>query len=229
MANAITIARVCALFVVISALLTGGPVTVGVCALLIAFIIAADGLDGWVARRRHETGQFGAIFDIVGDRIVENALWITFAYLQLIPLWVPLLVMTRGFLVDGLRSASYSDGMTPFGPRNVMRSPLTRWLTAGRFMRAFFGLAKTLAFVFLAGLWAWRSMDTSGTVIGAVYQHGWLRAIGWGLVWSAVALTVIRGVPAILDSVAYIRAKEAAGSATTGSPAVATKELTRDR
>jgi CDP-diacylglycerol--glycerol-3-phosphate 3-phosphatidyltransferase len=170
--------------------------------VLIAVVFASDGVDGWVARRRGSTSAFGAVFDIAGDRIVENALWVIFADLNLIPIWVPLLVMTRGFVVDGLRSLSYAEGMTAFGERNMMRSPLTRWLTAGRFMRGLFGYAKAGGFVFLTGLEAYQHHDTTGTVIGSLYGFEPWRWLGWLMVWGAVALTVIRGIPVIVDSMA---------------------------
>src|ERR671922_194442 len=101
--------------------------------------------------------------------LFPHALWIIFADLELIPVWVPLLVMTRGFLVDGLRSLSYAEGMTAFGSKNMMRSELTRWLTAGRFMRTLFGYSKALGFVFLTGLEAFRHRDADGTLLGSVY------------------------------------------------------------
>jgi CDP-diacylglycerol--glycerol-3-phosphate 3-phosphatidyltransferase len=211
MANAITVARVIAAMVVIYLIFVGTPVVVEWCAIAIIAVIVADGLDGWVARRRHESGQFGAIFDIVGDRIVENALWIGFAGLRLIPIWVPMLVMARGFLVDGLRSAGYADGLTPFGEHNMMRSKLTTFLTAGRFMRAVFGAAKCLGFVFLAGLQAYELPGGVDTVVGFFYSHVGVRGFGWFLVWAAVALTVIRGVPVVIDAMAYLRDKRLAG------------------
>jgi CDP-diacylglycerol--glycerol-3-phosphate 3-phosphatidyltransferase len=209
-ANAITVGRVLALFVVVYLLVTGGPTTAFWCAVALWFVIVGDGLDGWVARKFGETSQFGAIFDIVGDRIVENACWVVFAWLRLIPLWVPLLVLARGFLVDGLRSSSYEDGMTPFGENNMMRSKLTHWLTAGRFMRGFFGTAKCAAFVYLAGLHGWANLDPTGSIIEPIYKWQWFRALGWTCVWAAVALTVIRAIPVVVDATAYIRAKNAA-------------------
>ena len=102
MANLITVGRLILLFIVIWMIYVGNVQVVALCMLLIIVVFASDGLDGWVARKRGSTSQFGAIFDIAGDRIVENALWIIFADLQLIPVWVPLMVVTRGFLVDGL-------------------------------------------------------------------------------------------------------------------------------
>jgi CDP-diacylglycerol--glycerol-3-phosphate 3-phosphatidyltransferase len=95
--------------------------------------------------------------------------------------------------------------MTAFGANNMMRSAFTEWLTAGRFMRAFFGYAKAAGFVFLTGLVADRTMNTDGTTLGALYGQDWYIWLGWALVWGAVALTIIRGLPVIYDSLAYMR------------------------
>lgn len=208
MANLITVGRLILLFVVIWMIYVGNVQVIEACMILIIVVFASDGLDGWVARKRGSTSPFGAVFDIAGDRIVENVLWVIFADLDLIPVWVPLMVLTRGFLVDGLRSLSYAEGMTAFGDQNMMRSPISQWLTAGRFMRGLFGWAKSAGFVFLTGLVAWNSMDTDGTVIGSLYSVAGLRWFGWTLVWVAVALTVIRAIPVFVDSIAFIRDME---------------------
>jgi CDP-diacylglycerol--glycerol-3-phosphate 3-phosphatidyltransferase len=208
MANAITVGRLGMLFALIAVIYYGDVTAIAICMPLLAIVFAADGLDGWVARRQGTTSQFGAVFDIAGDRIVENALWIVFAHLQLIPVWVPLLVMTRGFIVDGIRSMSLADGMTPFGERNMMRSDVTRWLTAGRFMRGLFGYAKALGFVFLCGLEAYRHHDASGTIIGSLYSNEVFRFAGWVCVWGAVALTVVRGLPVIFDALTPSASRE---------------------
>ncbi|MCO5214688.1 MAG: CDP-alcohol phosphatidyltransferase family protein [Thermomicrobiales bacterium] len=205
MANAITIGRLVLLFVVVYLIYHGSVQVITLCMLLLLLVIAADGIDGWVARKRNETSTFGAVFDIAGDRIVENTLWIVFSDLSLIPVWVPILVISRGFIVDGLRALSMQEGMTAFGEKNMMRSPLTTWLTAGRFMRGFFGYAKALAFVFLCGLQAWEHHDTTDTFLGSLYSMDWYRYLGWTLVWLAVALTVIRGIPVIVDGLVYVR------------------------
>ena len=200
MANLITAGRLVVLFVVVGLIYWTGGSFIGVNMALVALIIASDGFDGWVARRRQTTSAFGAILDIAGDRVVENVLWIIFADLGAVPIWVPLLVVTRGVLVDGLRSVSYGEGMTAFGERNMMRSSFSRWLTAGRFMRALYGYAKAIAFIFLAG-WVGRELSPDvGGWVQALYSNAWYRIFGWASVWSAIALTVIRGVPVIVDA-----------------------------
>ena len=213
MANLITVGRLLLLFVVV-ALIYRDPVGLtAVAIVLIAVVFIGDGLDGYVARRRGSTSQFGAVFDIAGDRVVETVLWVVFADLGVIRVWVPLLVITRGLIVDALRSLSYAEGMTAFGERNMMRSPLTRWLTAGRFMRGLYGYAKAIGFLFLTGLVAYRDPRSAGTWIADVYGWDAVRAAGWLFVWLAVALMVIRGLPVIVDSLAYLRDPELRGPA----------------
>ncbi len=200
MANLITVGRLILLFIAVAMIYRTGEAFIGVNMALIAFIIASDGFDGWVARRRRSTSPFGAVFDIAGDRVVENVLWVVFADIGVVPIWVPLLVITRGILVDGLRSLSYSEGMTAFGDKNMMRSPLTRWLTAGRFMRALYGYAKAIAFIFLTGLVGLKMARGTGGWVETLYDQRWYELAGWGSVWIAVALTIIRGLPVIFDA-----------------------------
>jgi CDP-diacylglycerol--glycerol-3-phosphate 3-phosphatidyltransferase len=205
MANLITIGRLILLFIVVWLIYEANVQVITACMVLLIVVFASDGFDGWVARKRGSTSPFGAMFDIAGDRIAENVLWIIFADLGKLPIWVPLLVITRGFLVDGLRSLSYAEGMTAFGKQNMMRSALTRWLTAGRFMRGLFGVSKAAGFVFLAGLVGYEDRNSSGTTLAALYDMDWYIWLGWSLVWLSVILTVVRGVPVVYDAIGFLR------------------------
>lgn len=110
-------------------------------------VILLDAFDGWVARKFNEVSKIGSIIDILGDRIVENAYWIAFAVYGWIPLWIPLVVMTRSFVTDTIRGIAFADGCTAFGDDSMVQSPLGRFLTASRFSRAVYGGAKVFAFV----------------------------------------------------------------------------------
>ena len=219
MANLITVGRLIVMFVVVAMIYFGDATVTGASMILIALVFASDGLDGWVARRRRSTSALGAVLDIAGDRIVENVLWVLFAALGAVPLWVPFLVMTRGFIVDALRSMSYAEGKTAFGTNNMMRSPLTQWLTAGRFMRALFGYAKAIGFVFLTGYVGSERADAAGTWLGSLYGVDLYAWFGWGAVWLAVALTVVRGVPVIVDAWDIIAASGRSNRAAEASAA----------
>jgi CDP-diacylglycerol--glycerol-3-phosphate 3-phosphatidyltransferase len=206
MANLITIGRLLLLFAAV-AMIYRDPVGLALPAMLLVVVVfAGDGLDGWVARKRRSASRLGAILDIAGDRVVETVLWMVFADLGVIPIWMPIAVVTRGALVDALRSVSYAEGMTAFGDQNMMRSPLTRWLTAGRFMRGLYGFAKAAGFVFLTGEVAWSHAGAIGTPIGALYAVPGVRAFGWLWVWLSFGLMIVRGVPVIVDALPALRA-----------------------
>jgi CDP-diacylglycerol--glycerol-3-phosphate 3-phosphatidyltransferase len=205
MANLITLGRLVLLFLTLGLLYTGSAELAALALLLTIVIFAADGLDGWVARRRGSDSQFGAVFDIAGDRVVENAYWIVFANLQIVPVAFPLIVMTRGFAVDSLRSLSYGEGKTAFGSATMMRSPLTRWLTGSRFMRGLYGVAKAVSFCFLCGVVAAQVAPES--VLGQAYAVDVIRVLGWLIVYGTVALTIVRGLPVIYDSIDLFRGR----------------------
>lgn len=203
MANLITIGRLVLLFVTIALIYTRSYPVLTWCVLLIAIVFASDALDGFIARRRQSTSEFGAIIDIAGDRVVENALWVVFADLGLIGVWAPLLVLTRGFFVDAMRGMGYSAGKTAFGENTMMRTPISSFIAASRFMRAFYGVAKALGFVFLTSLFAARVAPDKG--FASFYAHDAARIFGWAMVYSALALTVIRGIPVLIDAMYYVR------------------------
>lgn len=208
MANLITIGRLILLFATIALIYTRSYQLAVLAVALIAIVFVSDGLDGFVARRRGSTSDFGAVLDIAGDRVVENALWIVFAQLGEIGVWAPLVVMTRGFLVDAMRSVSFAAGKSAFGENTMMLTPLSRFLAASRFMRAFYGAAKALGFFFLTGLFAARLPSAAGTSFAAVFSHDSVRVAGWFMVYAALALTIIRGVPVLFDAMYYVRGFE---------------------
>lgn len=209
MANVITLGRVVLLFVSIALLYSGAYALALLATPLLLVVFASDAIDGIVARRRGSATVFGAVFDIAGDRVVENALWIVFADLGAIGVWAPLLVMTRGFLVDAVRSVALGAGRTPFGEKTMQRSAVTRFLTASRFMRALYGVAKLVAFTFLTGLIATRTPGERSDPLTRLYEQETFLVAGWFAVYLTLALTIVRGLPVLIDALPYLRsAKE---------------------
>ena len=143
LANLITLARLPLLLILVGLLFVPsfGARLAGLGLLIVLFLL--DWFDGYVARLRHEVTEMGAVLDIALDRAVENILWITFMYLGMVPLWVPIVFLIRSFVVDGIRGVALARGKSGFG---MMHSPLGRFLVASRFMRAFYGLAKAVVF-----------------------------------------------------------------------------------
>lgn len=162
---------------------------------LIILIFVTDGLDGYIARKRNETSLFGALFDIAGDRVVELTLWVVAADLDLIPIWVPLVFIIRGVVVDTIRSSSsISRGVAPFA---LMQSAVGKFLVSGKFMRIFYAVIKACAF---AGLALLRPFPA---VLPGVWEKIDILIVGltYSFVYLSVVLCIIRGLPVIIEFV----------------------------
>ncbi|MGH2571167.1 MAG: CDP-alcohol phosphatidyltransferase family protein [bacterium] len=175
--------------------------------LLTIVVISLDALDGFVARKRGTVSDLGALLDITGDRIVENIYWIFFAVGGTISIWVPIVVITRGFLTDTLRSLAFAEGKTPFGDKTMMRSPVTSFLVSSRFSRALYGFSKAIVFCWLGGLIALRgAMDRYGLELPPDLLRG-LELGAQVLVWIVATLCVVRGLPVLWDGRFYLLEK----------------------
>jgi CDP-diacylglycerol--glycerol-3-phosphate 3-phosphatidyltransferase len=207
MANLITLFRFLLLFLLVAMAYWAPPDWQLVNAPLLVLIIALDGLDGYVARRRGETSVFGSIFDIAVDRVVENVLWIVLADLGLVPMWVALVFIVRGCIVDSIRYAAISGGQTAFG---MMRSPLGRALVAGRTMRGIYGAVKAATFAWVLFLQPWPALDGSAWASWSAAAS----SVTMVLVYASVALCIVRGVPVIAEFIVeqkvFSRAPQAA-------------------
>lgn len=71
----------------------------------IIFIIASitDKLDGYLARSRNEITTFGKFLDPLADKILVLAAMMILVEKNLLPAVIPIIVMTREFLVSGYR------------------------------------------------------------------------------------------------------------------------------
>lgn len=193
MANLITLSRLLLLIVVVVVAYQPPSYFQLLNVPLLILVFVTDGLDGYVARKRHETSQFGAMFDIAGDRIVELTMWIVLAHLALVPIWVPIVFVVRGTIVDAIRASQ--AGSRRASPFALMASPLGKWLVAGRFMRVLYAVAKATAFCWLLLL---QPLPSVAPVLWA--EYGALgTAIGQWLVLFAVALCLVRGLPVIVE------------------------------
>lgn len=205
MANWVTFGRFLLLFVLLGIVYSGAPALQLVNAPLTILIIALDGVDGWVARRFGEESLFGATFDIAIDRIVETVLWVVLAHLGFIGVWIPLLFIIRGNLVDAIRSKGAQSGTAAF---DMMRSPIGRFLVAGRFMRGFYAVLKAVTFAWIL---AWQPAPFLAPDFWAAYEP-LLNCVGLALAWASAAICIARGLPVIIEFCANARPGARAGA-----------------
>jgi CDP-diacylglycerol--glycerol-3-phosphate 3-phosphatidyltransferase len=76
------------------------------------FIIASitDKLDGYIARSRNQVTTFGKFLDPLADKILVLSALVMLVEFDKIPAWIPIIVLTREFLVSGYRLIAVEKG-----------------------------------------------------------------------------------------------------------------------
>ena len=188
MANFISILRIFVMFLAVYLIYTQvGNANAYVWALVLTIIaFSLDGVDGWIARKFNEVSKFGALLDIMGDRIVENTYWVLFAVMGWLNILFPLIALTRGFITDTIRSAAMEKGLTPFG---MQVNPICKWITGSKFMRITYAVAKVLAFVLIVA-----SQIPDIAYGDVIWEFAYWTAV------LAIVLCVIRGLPVMIEA-----------------------------
>ncbi len=188
-ANVITLSRLPLLLGIVLLLYQSSPVPRIIAAFLIIVLILMDCFDGMIARRLGEASLLGSVLDIATDRTVEFVFWVLFADLDLIPIFIPLVVLVRGTFVDAIRAVAPSKGLAPF---ELMRSKMGRFLVKSPWLRSSFGVAKALAFFFLA--------LTHGLSAAGSPLLGLVQTLALISTWLAFSLCLIRGIPVLIEA-----------------------------
>ena len=188
MANFISIFRIFVMFIAVYLIYTAvGNATAYIWALLLTILaFSLDGVDGYIARKFHEESKFGALLDIMGDRIVENTYWVLFAVMGWISIMFPLIALTRGFITDTIRSAAMEKGFTPFG---MQVNPICKFITGSKLMRISYAVAKVMAFILII----------AAKIPACPYQDIVWTTGYWAAVF-AIVFCVVRAIPVMLEA-----------------------------
>ena len=78
----------------------------------VIFIIASitDKLDGYIARSRNQVTTFGKFLDPLADKILVLTAMILLVEVGKIPAWIPVIVLSREFIVSGYRLIAVEKG-----------------------------------------------------------------------------------------------------------------------
>ncbi len=76
------------------------------------FIVASitDKLDGSIARSRNLVTNFGKFLDPIADKILVLAAMLILVEKQMLPAWIPIIVLTREFAVSAYRLITVEQG-----------------------------------------------------------------------------------------------------------------------
>ena len=110
--NQLTVARLILTFVFV-ALLSLEDLSWSKTAALVAFAIAAitDFLDGYLARKHNLVTNFGKLMDPLADKVLMCAGFVMLTRLELIPAWIVVVILSREFMVTGLRLLASAEGV----------------------------------------------------------------------------------------------------------------------
>ena len=102
----------------------------------VIFVIASltDFVDGYLARSRNLVTDFGKVADAIADKILVNGLLILLAYDRLIPVLIPVVIITRDIIVDSCKMISGNKG----------KVVAASWLGKAKTMCMMIGLSLTL-------------------------------------------------------------------------------------
>lgn len=122
-ANVVTFLRICLVPLFVVALLSPWPEWFGilhvvtdqtkalVAAGVFVVISCTDWIDGYLARSRGEVTDLGKFLDPLADKILVAAALIALVELRVIPSWPVLIILTREFIVSGIRMVAATKGV----------------------------------------------------------------------------------------------------------------------
>lgn len=129
LANKLTMARIGMTFLLMWFLFMEGVVAKVITLIIFLAACATDFLDGWVARRRNETSDFGKLMDPIADKILVIGIFLSFVELRLVPAWMVIVIIAREFLITGLRLFAMRKGVVLAAEKAGKHKTVSQMLT----------------------------------------------------------------------------------------------------
>ena len=151
----------------------------GYSAGLVFFVAATitDYLDGEIARRRKLVTDFGKLMDSLADKVLMAAAFICLIPEHAIPAWAAIVIISREFLITGLRLLAASKGVI------LQSEKLGKHKTAWQ-------MVTVIYFLILLSL---LELERAGVVTGLYWwAHAWHYG-GKALIALALVLTLTSG------------------------------------
>jgi CDP-diacylglycerol--glycerol-3-phosphate 3-phosphatidyltransferase len=165
----------------------------------IIFLLASmtDYFDGYLARRFKVVSPLGIFLDLTADKIFVSIILVALEQINLIPAWVVAIIITREFLVSGLRSIAAARGtVIPAGQWGKQKTFIT--LIALNVMLLAKGLGAHLLSLFPPML-VFNSQTLQVSEL--------LLLLADALLLVAVLWTIISGIEYTVDALPLLRAK----------------------
>ena len=174
--NRLTVGRLVLTVIFVGALSVNFPYHNSLALILFLLAAATDYFDGEIARRYSLITDFGKLMDPLVDKIMTSAAFVCLVPLRAIPAWVAIIVISREFLITGLRLLAVSQGRILAADR--IGKHKTSWQ-----------IATVIFFLVLLTLRELRVPDRNVGPGSSLWSYG-----GWAVSGIAVGLTLYSGL-----------------------------------
>jgi nicotinamide-nucleotide amidase len=140
-----------------------------IAAAVFALLAITDGVDGYLARSRNEVTTFGQLIDPIADKLLVTAALLALIELDVLPAWIALVIISREFIVSGLRMVASAEG---------------RVISA-----SWYGKAKTVFQIVAIIMFIVK--DSAAVAMLPEDTQAWIQAASWFVMGIAVVLTII--------------------------------------
>ncbi len=109
--NSLTLGRLALTAVFVTALSVPFPWNRSLALALFLVAVLTDYLDGVIARKGNLITDFGKLMDPLADKILTASAFVCLVPLAAIPAWLVIVIISREFLITGLRLLAGSQGV----------------------------------------------------------------------------------------------------------------------
>ena len=171
-ANIVTIARILLIPLFLVLLLTTftGWWAKWLAAAVFAVLAGTDAVDGYLARSRNEVTTFGKFIDPLADKLLVTAALIGLVQLGELPAWIAILIISREFIVSGLRMVAVAEGKVVIAASNL-------------------GKLKTVAQIVAIVMFIVKGSPTIVHTLGVQGAY-WFNVVAWTTMVAALLLTI---------------------------------------
>ena len=185
--NILSFGRLFATVPLIVLILLNQPAAYLIATILFVAGSVTDTLDGRLARKYQVVSSLGVFLDLTADKVFVSAALIALVQVSIVPAWIVIVIVSREFLVSGLRSLSAARGVViPAGPWGKQKTLLTLLSIGGILLAR--GLQGATSFPL--GLSTGAAPDTFSDYLLAAADFVLLLAVVWTI---ASAIEYMRG------------------------------------
>jgi len=109
--NALSLGRLVATLPLVILVLINQPAAYLIATALFVLASITDTFDGRLARRYHLVSSLGVFLDLTADKVYVSALLVALVQIGQVPAWIPIIIITREFIVQGMRSLAAAQGV----------------------------------------------------------------------------------------------------------------------